>query len=83
MRNCRICDLFPALQQQHHKKVINFPNLENAHFLALLQGLTINEWLSANELQNEKKIVFCVITLKIDSKEFIGPKAAKRKIIPN
>ena len=53
MRNGRICDLFPALQQkqqqQQHKKVIHFPKLENAHYFALLQSLTINEWLSTKQ----------------------------------
>ena len=39
--------------------------------------------ISKRIIKWKKKIVFCLITLKIDSKEFIGPKAAKRKRIPN
>ena len=39
--------------------------------------MTINQ----NELQNRKKNVFSVITLDIDSKDFIGPKEGIRKRI--
>ena len=84
MRNSRICDLFPALQQQQQQqqqhKVINFPKLENAHYFAVLKGLIINIWLSTK--YKIEKIVFSVITLDIDSKEFIAQTETIRKRIP-
>ena len=81
MRNSRICDLFPALQQQQQQhKVINFPKLENARYFALLKGLIINIRLSTK--YKIEKIVFSVITLDIDSKEFIAQTETIRKRIP-
>ena len=51
MRNGRICDLFPALQQkqQQQQQQQQQHKLENAHYFALLQSLTINEWLSTKQ----------------------------------